>query len=339
MVKCAKCTKVVNKKCPGILCTKCNKWFHGNCVQLTIEQLTALHQTESAEWKCRTCAIGSNSSKPKRLSFIMPDPEPEEEMEDEPILDAAEILRQPAVAKFMDEMRKEIRKIVTEEMQQSLKFYSDKIDEFEEKLNAYETKAKSIENKYTDLKNQQKNTQLQREALEQKYNTLLQEKLANNLEVCGTKQEQDEDVESIVKNIGTELKQSSDDVISAIRKQPTKRAGPTAGAGKENTAATPVILVTLKAGCKEKWIAAAKTILRNYSSTDKKYYLRDSLSPNTAFLLYKAKMELKNNGLCKYIWCQNGLVLARKTESEKIYSIQIESDVKRLVDMYKKTDA
>lgn len=338
MVKCAKCIKIVNKKSPGILCMRCNKWFHGACVSITIEQLTALHQTEAADWKCPTCAMGAASSKPKRISFIMPDPVQDEEPEDEPSPDPAEIINQPAFAKFMDEIRKEIRKVITNELQQSLKFYADKIDEFENKVITYEAKIKSIDNKYTDIKNQQKNTQLHYEALEQKYNTLLQEKWCNYIEICGIKEEEQEDVENIAKNVGKELQQSQNDVVSAYRKLPTKRAG--TGAGANNQLAPPVIVVSLKEGCKGKWMTAAKVNRRNSNANNnteqKPYYLREYLSPTTAFLLYKAKTDLKNTGLCEYVWCQNGLVLARKTDKEKIYSIRIESDIKKLADILKK---
>lgn len=84
--------------------------------------------------------MGAATSKPKRLSYIMPDPEPEEELDEELSSDPAVNFNQPTVAKFLDEMRKEIRKVITNELQQSLKFYADKIDDFEIKVNSYETK-------------------------------------------------------------------------------------------------------------------------------------------------------------------------------------------------------
>ncbi|XP_026325303.1 putative inorganic phosphate cotransporter [Hyposmocoma kahamanoa] len=53
--------------------------------------------------------MGANNSKPKRLSYIMPDPEPEEEIDEELSSDPAVNFNQPTVNKFLDEMRKEIR--------------------------------------------------------------------------------------------------------------------------------------------------------------------------------------------------------------------------------------
>lgn len=293
MVKCAKCTKIVNKKNPGILCVKCNKWFHGTCAAITIEQLTALHQTEAAEWKCRSCAIGSGNGKPKRLSYIMPDP-PEHEDENEDESESTDIFAQPSVIKFMDAMRREVRTIITDELQQSLKYFSDKIDDFELKINTYETKLKTIENKCMDTKNQHKNLLLHCEVLEQKYNTLLQEKWSNYLEICGI--EEEGEVETIAKSIGTELKQNANDVITAYRKPTNKRAGQEEGATKHAT--PPVIVVSLKDGCREKWMTAAKSKLRSdagfaFGNGNQKVYMRESLSPTTAYLLFKTKTELK----------------------------------------------
>lgn len=332
MVKCTKCSKLVNKNNPGILCTRCNKWFHGACVSLSIDQMTTLHKTDAVEWKCRTCALGSANSKAKRLSYIIPDTEPEEELS----IDPTEIFNQPTVAKFLDEMRKEIRKVITNELQQSLQYYADKIDDFETKINSYETKIKTIENKFTDVKNQQKNILLNFESLEQKYNTLLQDKWSNHIEICGIKKEEHEDVEKIAKKVCMELKQNEGDIISVYRKTDKKRAGPSAGATKH--LAPPAIVLSLKEGRKGQWMSAAKTKLHNSNLNKERqlYYLRESLSPNTAFLLYKAKTDLKNIGLCEYIWCQNGLVLARKSQNQKIYSIRIESDIKRLAEIFKK---
>lgn len=334
MVKCTKCSKVVNKNIPGILCTRCNKWFHGACVSLTIEQLSTLHKTEDVDWKCMTCARGSASNKPKRLSYIIPDTELEEDMSCDP----TEIFNQPTVTKFLDQMRKEIRKVVTDELQQSLKFYADKIDDFEVRVNSYETKIKTMENKFTDFKNQQKNMQLNYESLEQKYNSLLQDKWANYIEICGIREEEHEDVGSIAKNICVELKQNEGDIISVYRKPNKRRAGPSAG-DTIQLAPQPIV-VSLKEGRREQWILAAKSSRNSNPSSEtrhnKLYYIRESLSPTTAFILYKAKNDLKNTGLCEYIWCQNGLVLARKNQNNKIYSIRVESDIKRLAEIFKK---
>ncbi|CAH2250300.1 jg3666 [Pararge aegeria aegeria] len=147
MPKCAKCNKVITKKSPGLQCGRCNKWMHGECVALSHDQLTALHSTE-ADWKCRGCV---GSSKQKRMSVILPDPE-EEDITDTDSITAGVSLdsnSQKILATVLSTIRHEIRDSIQEELKRTLKFYSDKIDDFQIKIDNYEEKIKTIENQYT----------------------------------------------------------------------------------------------------------------------------------------------------------------------------------------------
>ncbi|CAB3251413.1 unnamed protein product [Arctia plantaginis] len=311
MVKCLKCNKVINKKTPGLQCVKCMKWIHGTCANLSPDQLSVLFDTESADWKCRSC---TGNTKPKRLSFIMPDQEEEENTDSENI--SASCITQ----KMISEIRHEIRDIIQSELQSVLQFYSDKIDE-------YEIKMKNYENQIGEYKNMCKNLNLKSEVLEQKINTIEQNFLSNHLEIHGIQEQTDENIMSITKSICVKLSQKSESVVKAYRKKVNKR-------GTDTTKPSPIVVV-LANGDENRWITASKSNDINTKDIGMKYdskiYIRESLTPNNSFLLWKAKTTVKHSGLCKFVWYKRGLILAKRTEKEKSYVIRAIEDIERLV--------
>lgn len=320
MVKCAKCNKLVNKKNPGLQCIKCNKWIHGPCGNLTTEQLSTLFSTESADWKCQNCV---GSAKPKRLSFIMPDPEEDDNTDSEiaPIDPTVNSMTK----QMLVEIKREIRQMMREELQSILQFYSDKIDD-------YEIKMKALDNQCIQLNNIYKNLSLKNNVLEQKINSLEQQQLKNIIEIHGIKEQEKEDVTSLSQSVCIKLNLEPTDVKSAYRKK-------TSRSRTDVNKPTPIV-VSLCDGKREKWLAAAKN--NNITSKDigtggdNKVFVRESLTPTNAFLLWKAKTTLTLDNLCKYVWCKNGTILARKSEKEKAHIIRTEDDINRLASEFKK---
>lgn len=311
MVKCSKCSKLVSKKSPGLQCNKCTKWSHGPCANLSTEQLNVLFATES-EWKCQSCV---GNAKQKRISFIMPEAEEEENTDTEP---------QPATStqNIMSEIRREVREVVRSELQTVLQFYSDKIDE-------YETKIKLYENQCTELKNTCKNLALKNDVLEQKVNSIEQNMINHCVEIIGI--EENADVQTTVNNICNKIKRNQSDIIKAYRKKASRPSG--------NNKPSPII-VSLAEGCRDKWLEAAKTTRISSKDlgmqADSHVYIRESLTPNNAFLLWKAKLALKQTEICQFVWCKNGIVMARRIEKEKPYTIRSTKDIEKIESDLKK---
>lgn len=325
MVKCSKCSKMVTKKNPGLQCSKCSKWLHGDCTSVSKDQLTALYSMESVDWKCRSCTGGA---KPKRLSCIPPDHEDEDNTDTEtlPNIDAKQILI---------DIRREVREVIRHEIASSfqeitttLQYYSDKIDDFEVKLKQHEDKLKTVENQCADVKNLYKNFVLRHDVLEQKVNTMEQSLLANYLEICGLQVGEEDDVKKIAFTVCTSINQNPQDIKNAYIKTHNRT-------NTSSNKSQPAIVVSLQDGCRNKWLEAAKKITITTKELgrkeDSKIYLRESLSPATAFLLWKTKTELKGSELCKYVWCKNGVVLVRKNDKDKPYIVRSTKDIERLV--------
>ncbi|CAK1553182.1 unnamed protein product [Leptosia nina] len=180
MAKCVKCNKLITKKIPGLQCMKCNKWVHGTCASLSSDQLSVLFSTESADWKCRNCA---GICRPKRLSFIMPDQEEENN-------DKENLPKSNYRESIMNDIRSEIREIMQTELHSVLQFYIDRMDEYESKIQRYE-------NQIRDLTNHNKNMDLKVSVLQQKMNNHEQNMLQSSAEVHGIEEKEGENITDI----------------------------------------------------------------------------------------------------------------------------------------------
>ncbi|XP_047997983.1 uncharacterized protein LOC125235453 [Leguminivora glycinivorella] len=323
MVKCShsKCGKNVTKKLPGLQCGKCGKWMHASCIPITTEQLNALCGTEAVEWKCKAC---NPQHRNKRISAILPDPEDDDNTDTEPVV----VVKDCQLSEeFLRQLRNDVRKAIKDEMERTLAFYSDKIDDFQQRLGEYETKMKNIENQNKDLQNKYTNIQLKYNSMEQKLNHIEQTQMDCKIEICGVEKKENENTTEIAKKVAQAIEVNSDDVMSAYRKE---RRAP---AAQQRVGSS--IVVTLKPGQRDQWLSVAKgrtiTGLDIGHPEDTRIFLREALTPATAFLLWKAKSELKKDELFKFVWCKGGNVLVRKNEQAKIQTIKSEQDIEKLL--------
>lgn len=331
MAKCAKCLKIITKKCPGLQCSKCSKWLHGACAALTPDQLSALSVTDSVDWRCKSCTGGA---KHKRLSCIVPDPEEEEGTDAE----TDTMITSAIIQNITRDLRREVKEIIREELQTTLLFYSDKIDDYEKKMQTFETTTKRLENTCEDIKNKYKNMELKYQAMEQKLSAIEQSQLANNLEICGVDVCENDDVLQITSDIATRIECSPRDILEVYRKttRPRQAQGPAAAGHQRQPLHPPTIMVQLRTGCRSRWLEAAKNKKTTTAEGPRtgalgpKIYFREPLTPYISYLLWKAKTELKSTELCKYVWVKDGQVLARKSEKEKIIPIRSETDIDKI---------
>lgn len=329
MAKCAKCSKTVTKKNPGVQCNKCCKWYHSSCVSLSTEQLCVLSSTDS-DWKCRSCALATEGKK-KRISVILPDPDDEEsDAEVTSHSDQDKLLS--VFRQEVGQLQKTVREIIRDELQNTLKFYSDKIDEYEEKIKDYEMRVKISENLCKENANTCKNLTLKMEVLEQKLSKLEQAQSSNEVEICGITEQENEDVQKIAASVCQLLNQKPDDIIRAHRKKMPSRPS---SAQAERAKTDAPIKISLREGKRELWCEAAKTTKMTSRDLggvgENKVYLRESLTPTMSYLLWKTKISLKEKSICKYVWCKNGQIMVRKNEGDKkIYYVRSENDIGRI---------
>ncbi|KAG7303733.1 hypothetical protein JYU34_012299 [Plutella xylostella] len=329
MVKCAKCSKLVGKKSPGVQCSKCNKWLHGTCASLSTEQLSALSLTDSIDWKCRGCSSAAGG-KPKRISVILPDLE-DEDSEVEGTNQGTQERLLHEIKKEVREMRQTVREIIRDELQSTLKFYSDKIDDFEDKMKDYDCRVKLMENQCKNANNKIANLELKNEVLQQKINKMEQAQFCNDIEICGVT-EDEKDVKKLASLVSKIIQQKEEDIVKVYRKKKPIKPGVAQGA---RAMADAPIVVTLREGRRDSWLAAARSTSISAGdlgvSGDSKVFVRAALSPTTAYLLWRGKTDLKEKSLCKYVWCKDGLVMVRKNDGDKkVYYVRSANDIETI---------
>lgn len=60
---------------------------------------------------------------------------------------------EPSTSKILREIRTEVREVIRQELQRTLQFYSDKIDEYESKMQLYDKNMKHLENQTWNMRN------------------------------------------------------------------------------------------------------------------------------------------------------------------------------------------
>lgn len=243
-----------------------------------------------------------------------------------------EIPHNTVTQQILSDIRREVREIMRNELQNTLQFYSDKIDEYEQKIKDYEIANKRIVNQCTDLQNKCKNLDLKNEVLEQRINHLEQSKLANVIEICGVEEKENENTKAIVNTLCNKLQLNPENVMNAYRKKKSK----TIVSAKSTQS---VITVSLREGCSDQWFDASKNMyIRGTDlgmAENNKIYIREPLTPITSYLLWKTKQELKIKDLCKFVWCKKGTIMVRREEKEKMYIVRSEKDIARLSAQFK----
>lgn len=161
--------------------------------------------------------------------------------------------------------------------------------------------------------------------LEQGMNVYEQKNLSSSLEIAGLPNITSIEVPKILENIASELDMSKDDVRSYSRLP-----------GSKDKPAQ--IIVEMKTPVlRSQWIAASKeksltigTVVPNVSQekSGERVYLREALTKYIKTLLYTAKIQLSKS--FKFVWCRDGKVCARKTETSKIFYIRSIQDLNRI---------
>ncbi|KAL0892533.1 hypothetical protein ABMA27_015634 [Loxostege sticticalis] len=294
--KCVKCNKNITKTKPGLVCSRCDKSIHADpaCVKLSNKQINTLKNSPGIEWSCENCL--QNLS--RRSSFLIPDDSDDE-------FETGRDIQPVDTRKLVQEISRELKKTFREEiksLEASMEF-----------------------NKNQDLINKNKNLELRVSVLELGMNAFEQKNLFTCLEIAGLPNIHSNEMPKMLENIASKLDVDTNDVRSSSRLPGSKdKPGP--------------ILVEMKTpSARSQWIAASKekcltvgALMQNVSQekAEDRVYLREALTKYVKTLLYTAKAQLGKS--FKFVWCRDGKVCARKTETSKIFIIRSVQDLNRI---------
>ncbi|KAI5632331.1 hypothetical protein NE865_14950 [Phthorimaea operculella] len=324
MKKCHVCNKNFTKQKLGLVCSNCDIEVHTAtaCSGLTAKQLTPLRAAETLQWVCRDC----NLSGSRRSSFISA----EELDEEEETVKNSAAKSGVDVEKLLDIMTKRVQAIVKSELSAlitSVEFATNKVEEFDLKLKDAKETIKDMERKQQALKNQNTHLTTQVEALEQRIEAMEQVQLTKCIEIANLPISDNENPMEYAKNVSVLLEVEESKPVRAKRlpSRKDKKAG-------------NIFVELADEDSRTKWLAAARSreivaadVNKNIAgeAASSKIYVREALTNRNKHLLGKAKHDL--SATYKFVWCKYGKVFARKAETDKIYWIRSESDIKSLL--------
>lgn len=179
--KCASCGKNITIKSPGLECSRCCKEVHADpsCTKLSNKQLNTLKNATGIEWSCDECLQNVT----RRSSFIIPDDDADEDSDSGRALHSKSIID---TQKLVQDISRELKKTFREEISQlesSLEFLHDQLNNMEQSMKAQDTKIKNLEHKNLDLYNKNKHLELRVAVLEQGARQTEQNALSASLEI------------------------------------------------------------------------------------------------------------------------------------------------------------
>lgn len=183
---CKKCTAVVTKRIPGLLCSgQCHSFYHAKCVDLSTSALPYLNLPGSA-WKCPSCRDAFNSSV----------------VADDDVLGGFSS-DEDGVAGMLKKISAQLSVLNNkyDMLLSTVSICSEKVTNLEQHVASLDEKYSLVEQLHKE------NTSLKSSlsTLSTKVNDLEQRSRSHNLEICGVIQKDNENLYTILKNIGVAI--------------------------------------------------------------------------------------------------------------------------------------
>lgn len=311
MPKCELCTCGITSKSPGLQCSgRCLKFYHAKCVDISKADIDRFSMP-GVSWTCKLCRSDAGN---KRQSVI-----PADEDDSDISMSSLDVLK---------EIRKDVKLLNNkyESLQTSVNFCSDKVSDFElivAKLNEKVSTIEKLTRENMELKSVITNLNNRLELVEQQVR-------ANNLEIQGVPEKQNENLFSIIKTIGENIGCPIDtDEIDTIFRTAHRES---------SDKPKPIIVKLLAKQKRDNILAAAKLKRRSPDNSSrglkvehisKELYINEHLTYKNKQILKMSKEKARSKNY-KYVWVSNGTVFARKEDRSKVIKILNENDVNKI---------
>jgi hypothetical protein len=303
-MECQKCKKILSKKGSHFICQgACQGTFHRSCVKGLLADMRAGRNRLC----CNNCEEESD------------DEQENVEMHVDASAAIKDILKKVSV---LPDLKKELSII-----SHSMSVLSDKYDTLLAEHEKSKQKIASLEKVTFNTQNKCIYLEKCNIALQQKIEQFEQATRKHRIEIVGVEQLPGEKVEDVVAKIGKEINVSCEDIELA------KRAFPS----KPDRKPAPIIVEFRTAGTRSRdmWLAQRRQLKDVTSgsivggSMASKVYINEDLTHAARSLLWNSKNRLR--GIFKYVWVNNGKILAKKSDGGKAIWIRSENDLADLV--------
>lgn len=307
-MQCARCSNTVNDSAQ---CCFCKKIFGFCCAGVSEQGYRKLGADRRSVWKCATCRMDATSPIPTTDSVTL-----------DTIM--AELRTMQTHLSSLPVLVQDVKSIKDEinELKKSCDFNSAILDDHSLRL-------KSMENELPKLSALQENILTLNSdvaALRSEYVSRDQWQRINNVEIKGVPLKNNEDLFMILDRISKAVDyQIHKTNVNYISRVPMKNS-------KEKL----IIVSFINRYIKEDFLASARSKKKlsaseiGFGDCSQNVFLNDHLTPEYKQLLTSTKSSLKLKGY-KYIWVKYGKIHVRKNDNSKIYIINSQTDLNKLL--------
>lgn len=294
-------------KCAGV----CGGVYHTACVKGESDGVL----TRSKNWKCKDCRQSSTSSKSAAVSTTLTK---------DFMIRVLEDFKKDMFTEF-NNLRSEMSGMTT-----SMQFLSDKMDAASALMNDMKKEQASIRKENAELKANNQFLSGLVSDLQERMRNIEQYSRKNNIEVSGIPSTPQEDVKSIVKDLGAAMGvEVQPSHIAAAHRIPSyiKDRIPAIVIQFHDRDIKEALLTKFReARTKSHHLTADKI---NKVFPPSRVYVNDHLSPENKQFLSRLKKKCQDVGYA-FVWCRDGKFFVRKAAGEKVQKVSTMADIDSL---------
>lgn len=307
MANCGICVKPIKANQVKLMCSDCNGEFHAACFKMSRADVDCI-TADGLAWRCSVCAEHRRRS----LRFDSEVQEGKLTLED--------------IMKKINEIA-DTQKSQEHNFNKSNEYLNKQMEENTKAVNDHNSSMKDCLKKIDDLLEENKRLSKKVAELEARVEDMEQYSRLNCVEIHGIPEQKNEDVVSVVKEVGKALDMNiSDSMIDACHRlgRRTGTSGP-----------PPGIIVKFVRRLDKDELLKKRRVKSNLSTrhmnlgVDQPVYINEALSPARRRLFAQAR-QVKREKNFKFLWVRGGRIFLRKEEQAPVIQVTCQADFSRL---------
>ncbi|XP_039278707.1 uncharacterized protein LOC120350214 [Nilaparvata lugens] len=302
---CNVCLKSLKNVKVKVLCSDCNKSFHGKCVNLSADDVNYLSD-QGDVWRCTPC------SQLRRKSMV---------------LESKSTVTYDDIFKLVNELKEDIKRVETS-LGTSLNSCHEELAETKKIVQDQKEEITKLVETINELRGENNGLRKQISDLQLRVDEAEQYSRRNTIEIHGVPVQKGENVVTIVKDIGRSLGfPVNDSMIDACHRLRSK-----VGSGRH-----PGIIVRMVRRLDAEELLQKRRVKRNFNTHDigltakpaEPVYLNECLSPARR-TLFSAARKVKNEKNYSYLWVRGGKIFLRKEQGLSVITVTKMEDLEKL---------